>query len=546
MSRTAFYNAKVYVERGVFAEALLVEEGIIRMTGSTAEVLSAAGGDAEKIDCKGRTVIPGFNDSHMHLINLGKQMMVPNLAKCRDLEDIIQTCRKYLEDHPNCRGLQCQGWIEGAWQSDSRRLPDRHDVDRISTEIPVALVRGCEHAGAVNSVLLARMGLDRDHHEIEGGEVVLDEKGEPNGYLKEKAIRAIYGFIPNLSDGELEEAILTAMRYCASWGITTVQSMDLGTFLPNWTPNYRVLKGIYEKGKDLVRYTAQTSFKDLEDFKAYVDGSYGKTADGFPFKEVVCNDRMHMGPLKLMRDGALGARTAMMRHEYLDDPGNYGIDSMSDESYEAFINAAADADLQVVTHCIGDGATERCTKSWNRTGRKDLRFGIVHNQITDVPLLKFLKESGCVVAYQPIFLDGDMRNVESRCGRELSSTSYAFKTAHDLGLCCAYGTDAPVVDPNPFDNLYSAVTRKDLSGWPEGGWNPQERVDRETAIDCYTADSAYFEFREGCKGRLKPGYYADLTVLDKDFFTCGEEEIRTIRPVLTMCGGKITYRKQDA
>ena len=543
MSKTAFYNAKVYVEKGVFAEALLQENGIIRTVGSTGEVLSAAGYDAEKIDCGGRVILPGFNDSHMHLINLGKQMMVPNLAKCKDLEDIIQTCRRYLDEHPDCKGLQCQGWIENDWPEGKRRLPDKHDVDRISTGIPVALVRGCEHAGAVNSVLLESMGLDKDHHTIEGGEVVLGEDGEPNGYLKEAAIRAIYGFIPNLSDGELEEAILTAMRYCASYGITTVQSMDLGTFLPNWTPNYRVLKGIYEKGEDLVRYTGQTSFKDLDDFKAYVDGSYGETPDGFPFREIVCEDRMHMGPLKLMRDGALGARTAMMRHEYLDDPGNYGTDTMTDESYEAFLGVAAAADLQVVTHCIGDGATERCTKSWNKTGKKDLRFGIVHNQITDVPLLEFLKESGCVVAYQPIFLDGDMRNVESRCGKELSSTSYAFRTAHELGLCCAYGTDAPVVDPNPFDNLYSAVTRKDLSGWPEGGWYPDECMDIETAVDCYTADSAYFEFREGVKGRLKPGFYADLTVLDKDIFSCSGDEIRGVRPVLTMCAGKITYRK---
>ncbi len=544
MSKTVFYNAKVYVEKGVYADALYQEDGIIRLVGGDKQVLTAAGPDAEAIDCEGRTIIPGFNDSHMHLVNLGKQMMVPNLAKCKDLEDIIQTCRKYLEEHPNCKGLQCQGWREDEWPEGHRRLPDKHDLDRISTEIPVAIVRGCEHAGAVNSVLLANMGLDKDHHTIEGGEVVLGEDGEPNGYLKEAAIRAIYGYIPNLSDEELEEAILTAMRYCASWGITTVQSMDLGTYLPNWTPNYRVLKGIYEKGEDLVRYTGQTSFATVEDFKAYVDGSYGKTADGFPFKEVIADDRMHMGPLKLVRDGALGARTAMMRREYCDDPGNYGIDSMSDESYQAYVDVAAAAGLQTVTHCIGDEAIERCTKQWNKTGRKDLRFGVVHNQITDVPLLQFLKDSGCVVAYQPIFLDSDMHAVESRCGKELSSTSYAFKTAREMGLRCSYGTDAPVVDPNPFDNLYSAVTRKDLKGWPEGGWNPQECVDRETAVDCYTEDSAYFEFRETVKGRLKPGFYADLTVLDKDFFTCAEDEIRGIRPVLTMCAGKITYREK--
>lgn len=541
MSKTALINAKAYVEKGVYADALLQEDGIIRLVAGSRQVLAAAGPDAEMIDCEGRTVIPGFNDSHMHLINLGKTMMLPNLAKCKDLEDIIQTCQKYLQEHPNCRGLQCQGWREDEWPEGHRRLPDKHDLDRISTEIPVAIVRGCEHAGAANSVLLERMGLDKDHHTIEGGEVVVDENGEPTGYLKEAALREIYGYIPNFSDDELCEALENAMAYCASLGITSVQSMDCGSYLPHWEPNYRVLSRVYGEGKDLIRYTGQITFKSLEDFQSYIDGSYAKNG-GFAFNENL-DDRMRMGPLKLIRDGALGARTAMMRHEYEDDPGNFGIDSMTDESFQAYIDMAAAAGMQVVTHCIGDEAIERCTKQWNKTGRPDLRFGIVHNQITDIPLLQFLKDSGCVIAYQPIFLDSDMHAVESRCGKELSSTSYAFKTAREMGLCCSYGTDAPVVDPNPFDNLYSAVTRKDLSGWPEGGWNPQECVDMETAVDCYTADSAYFEFRENVKGRLKPGFYADLTVLDKDIFTCAEDEIRGIRPVLTMCAGKITYRK---
>ena len=543
MSRTLFTNAKVYVEKGVYAEALYQEDGYIKAVGNLEEVKAAAAEDAELIDCGGMPVIPGFNDSHMHLVNLGKQMMVPNLALCKDLDEIIEQCRAYLKANPGCKGLQCQGWRENEWPEGKQALPTKEDMDKISTEIPVVIVRGCEHAGAANSVLLKAMGLDEEHHTIEGGEVVLGEDGKPNGYLKEAAIRAVYEYIPLMNQEELEKAIIKGMEHCASQGITSVQSMDCGTFLPGWTEHYRALKSVYEKGMDLVRYTGQTSFKTLEDFKAYVDGSYARDKGGFSFKESICDDRMHMGPLKLVRDGALGARTAMMKKGYLDDPGNFGIDAIGDEAFEAYVNAAAEADLQVVTHCIGDECIQRCMDSYVKTGKPQLRFGIVHNQITDIPLLEDIKKSGCVVSYQPIFLDSDMHAVESRCGKELSSTSYAFKTAKDLGICCAYGTDAPVVDSNPWDNLYSAVTRKDLKGWPEGGWNPQECVDIETAIDCYTLDSAYFEFREDVKGRLKPGYYADLVVLDKDIFSCSPDEIRGIRPRLTMCAGRVTYRK---
>ena len=125
MNKTVLYNAKVYVEKGVYAGALYQEDGWIKAVGSTEEILELAADDAEKIDCGGRVVIPGFNDSHMHLINLGKQMMVPNLAKCKDLEDIIQTCRKYLDEHPNCKGLQCQAGSKGSGRKANADCPTR-------------------------------------------------------------------------------------------------------------------------------------------------------------------------------------------------------------------------------------------------------------------------------------------------------------------------------------------------------------------------------------------------------------------------------------
>ena len=149
------------------------------------------------------------------------------------------------------------------------------------------------------------------------------------------------------------------------------------------------------------------------------------------------------------------------------------------------------------------------------------------------------------ICYQPIFLDYDMHVVTDRCGEELSSTSYAFGTAKKLGIHVSYGTDSPVEDCNPFPNLYSAVTRRDQKGWPEGGFFPEERVDIEDAVDAYTIGSAYNEFAEDFKGRLKPGYLADMAVLDTDIFTCRPEEIRTILPVMTIVDGQIVYRKTE-
>ena len=203
----------------------------------------------------------------------------------------------------------------------------------------------------------------------------------------------------------------------------------------------------------------------------------------------------------------------------------------------------------MVTHVIGDKAIEDTLKSYEtvlRAGKNPLRHGLIHCQITDRPLLERIARDGVLAMYQPIFLNYDMHAVISRCGEALSSTSYAFRTAARLGVPVSYGTDSPVEDMDPFPNLYAAITRQDENGWPEGGFFPQERVDIYDAVDAYTLGSAYAEFREGDKGRLKPGYLADLAVLDTDLFTCPPEAIRTAGPVLTVVGGEPAWRKEQA
>ena len=182
MSKTLFYNAKVYLERDTFAEAVYQEDGWIKAAGSNAEVCALAAEDAEKIDCGGKTIIPGFNDSHMHILQVGFAMQQLDLSKCKSVEDIIAAGRKYIADNPGCPGIFTQSWNDDLFDPDKKRLPDKHDCDAISTEIPVFLGRICGHSAAVNSLILEKMGLDKDHHTIEGGEVVLGEDGEPNGY----------------------------------------------------------------------------------------------------------------------------------------------------------------------------------------------------------------------------------------------------------------------------------------------------------------------------------------------------------------------------
>ena len=181
-----------------------------------------------------------------------------------------------------------------------------------------------------------------------------------------------------------------------------------------------------------------------------------------------------------------------------------------------------------------------------------MKITIVHNDNkkqllvstkTMEKLLERIAKDDILVFAQPIFLDYDMNIVEKLCGKELASTSYAFGTLLRMGVHLSYGTDCPVEDCNPFTNIYMAVTRKDRQGRPAGGFYPGECVDVETAIDAYTKESAYAEFQEDVKGRLKPGYYADMVLLDRDIFTVDPMEIKDILPVMTIVGGKVVYKK---
>ncbi|MEI3424839.1 MAG: amidohydrolase family protein [Christensenellales bacterium] len=209
-------------------------------------------------------------------------------------------------------------------------------------------------------------------------------------------------------------------------------------------------------------------------------------------------------------------------------------------------HGADEAGIQVVTHVIGDKAIEdtvRCYESVLHGGKNPLRHGLVHCQITDMPLLERIVKDDILALYQPIFLDYDMHAVISRCGEELSSTSYAFGTMARLNAKVSYGTDCPVEDCNPFPNIYSAVTRKDKNGWPEGGFFPQGVRGRLYGHRCIYRGQRIRPVYGKRKGAHKPGFMADMVMLDKDIFTCDPMEIRDILPVMTIVGGEIVYER---
>ncbi len=535
------HHAKVYVERDRFAQAVLVENGCIAKVGDNEEILSLADSDTELYDCGGRTLIPGLNDSHLHFMQFGETRNQAQIDGVSSIDEMIRICREFAEAHPENvkQGLHAIGWNQDLF-TDSDRMPDRHDLDRISTEYPIVLERVCGHIVSGNTKLIEMLGIDGNSPQFPDGEFLIGDDGYPNGIFTANACNIAKAIIPDFTMEERRRMLIETMEYAVAHGLTSVQSNDVGTTFMDGPAAFKMFHDVYDSSEALLRYRHQVCFNDLEEFETYLsEGEFAKGSYGE-------DSWLTLGPLKLFKDGSLGARTALMRNGYKNDSNNHGLEWIKPDEMSRYCQLAKKYGLQVVTHCIGDEAIEKTMDCYEEAfvdGENKLRHGLVHCQITDEALVSRIAEKGILVFAQPIFLDYDMNIVEDLCGKELASTSYAFGSLMKKGAHVSFGTDCPVEDCNPFPNIYMAVTRKDKEGKPAGGFYPEECVDVASAIDAYTIESAYGEFMEDKKGRIKEGYYADMVLLDRDIFTVDPMEIKDILPVMTMVGGRIVYER---
>ena len=536
--KTVFYHGKIYLRRGVFAQALEVEDGRISRVGSDRDLLGRPEPFCRYIDCGGRLVIPGFHDSHMHLSWLGRGLRSVDLTGCTSMEELIRRGRAFLQAHPPASGdvLQGGGWNQDCF-TDTNRFPERRDLDRISTEVPILFERACTHVVVCNTRALELARVTAHTNQPAGGRFELGEDGQPNGIFRELAVELIRAILPQPTAETLAVDIAAAMEFLNRMGITSVQSMDIQD--ENCRQVLEAFHRLEGCGKNSLRVVQQACFLSEEGLQRYLQEVYRAQNPTAMFR---------LGPLKLFADGSLGARTALLRQDYADAPGERGIACLSREKLLALVSLANRSGLPCVIHCIGDAAMEAALDAfepWSQGGKNPLRNGIVHCQITDRALLNRMRATGTLALVQPVFLDYDLHIVESRVGRQLAGTSYAFQSMLELGIPVSYGTDAPVESPDPFANLYCAVTRQDKTGIPPGGFHPEERVDVWDALDCYTAGSAYAAFAEHTLGRLRPGYRADLAILDRDLGEIAPEELRSVRCLLTMVDGSVVYQSPE-
>lgn len=534
MDSCVIVNGKVYLERERFAQAVCIEDGIIKAVGTNEECRAAAPAGAREYDAQGRTVVPGFNDSHMHLYFVGENLESIDVHGCTSMAEVKKIARDFIARTQPPKGtfLHGLGWNQDYF-TDEARMMDRHDLDEITTEYPLVLERACGHAVTANSLAIEMAGITKDTPQPEGAHFDVDENGEPTGIFRETAANMVMALRHEPTVEEIEHTLRTAMAHAAQWGITSVQTMDVRP--GGWRETLQAYENI-QSSHPTLRVYHQCNFMDPASYQAFLDEGH-KTGAGDSYNKI--------GPLKLFVDGSLGARTATMREPYADDPSTQGIQTLTQEQTDAMVKLADENGCQVAVHAIGDAAIEQVLNSYDTVcdGKNPHRHGVVHCQITDAPLVERFCENDILAYIQPIFLHYDMTVLESRVGKELASTSYAFHTMNKLGIHTSFGTDSPVEDLNTMNNLYCAVARKNLDKKPEGGFYPHECMDIYEAVDGYTAGSAYASFEEGVKGRIKPGYYGDLAILSQDIFTIPTDELLTTVVDATVLGGEFVYER---
>lgn len=529
-----FYNGHFYTGPGYAASVLWAQGGRIRALGGP-ELLAAAPPELPRTDLGGGWALPGFNDSHLHLLDVGRGLASVDLFGASGPADIAARCAAFVRAHavPPGQAVYGNGWNQDLFAG-PHALPTRADLDAAVPDHPLLLDRVCGHIMLCNTAALRAAGITSQTPDPPGGGIDRGPGGEPNGLLRDNAVALVRPLLPAETPAACAGRWRAALAHAAAHGLTSVQTCDVRS--RDWPTVLAALEELDAQDALPLRLTLQCAMDTPADLQALWDAGYRPGAHG---------KRWKIGPLKLFLDGSLGARTAWLRGGYTDAPGAHGLCCLPMAEALALARKADAAGMQVVAHAIGDGAMEEMldiieTLNAPRGGANPLRHGVVHCQVTAPGQWDRLAALGAGALVQPIFLDYDHTIVTARCGAALAGTSYAFGDAVRRGLPVSYGTDAPVESLDPLRNLYAAVTRRPLSGGAP--WQPQQAVTRAQALFCYTQGSAWQEFAEAEKGRLAPGFLADFTVLDRDYFTVPEADIPRLRVQATVTGGQVVYR----
>jgi predicted amidohydrolase YtcJ len=527
-------NGRIWTGNEVqpWASAVAISGNKIVAVGETIQIRKLATPTTTVIDLGGKFAMPGINDSHIHFLGSALKLFEVDLTGARSLEEIQRRLAKFAKDNPDEKWITGSGWEYSYLPN--QRLPTRGDIDAVVSDRPVFLSSYDGHTAWVNSKALEIAGVNAQSKFAGYGQIVVDERGQPTGVLKEGAQRLVRRAIPEASHERKLEALRREMQIANSLGITSIQNAS------GSAAEVELYKELLDRSelKLRVRFAISvgplTTQTDIDRIAALAKQYSGPM--------------LQVGSIKIVLDGVIETHTAAMLAPYSDDPKNSGRPSFTQEQLNNVVAMADRAGLQVLIHAIGDAAIHMALDAYQNAekvnGRRDSRFRIEHIETisaTDIP--RFAK-LGVIASMEPIHADPATVEVWSRAiGPERTKRGFVWHSLESAGARLIFSSDYPsAISLDPMRGLHNAVNRQTIDGQPPGGWFPEQRVSVATALNAYTVSGAYASFEESAKGKIAPGMFADMLVLTADPFAVNPSRLYQTRVTMTIFDGRVNYQ----
>ncbi|WP_084122705.1 amidohydrolase [Aquiflexum balticum] len=538
-----YINGIVYTvdEANPTTEAVAVKDGLILAVGTTEEIQAFVGNNTQTIDLQGKTMTPGFIESHAHLMGIGYNKLDIDLMYVQTYDELIEKVAEAAAKAEPGEWITGRGWHQDKWL----KMPDNaikgfqthEQLSAVTPNNPVFLAHASGHASFVNQKAMEMAGItplgnENPRQEVEGGEVLRDELGNPTGVLVETASGLVRKLIPEDTPERREKALELALKELAEKGITSFHDAGSGQNFIDLLEHFK------EENRLTARLYVMLSSRQPELIQEW----YKKGPHIDPDHMVTVRS------IKLNMDGALGPWGAWLLEDYEDKPGHTGHETMPISLVSEVSEKGLQLGFQVCAHAIGDRTNREVLDRYEAAFSKfpeinDHRFRIEHAQHLHPDDIARFGELGVIAAIQAIHLSSDRPWAIGRLGaKRIKDGAYVWQKLLQSGATISNGTDAPVEPLDPIPSFYASVTRKTLKMLPEGGYEPDQKMTREQALKSYTLDGAFAEFEENFKGSIEVGKAADFTVFDKNIMEVPEDEILSTKVKMTVLGGKVVYQ----
>jgi len=540
---SVFINGTIYTvdSRNPKVEAVAVKDGLIQAVGTSDEINAFVGNDTEVIDLAGKTMTPGLIESHAHLMGIGYNKLELDLMYVKTYDELVEKVAEAVAKSKPGDWIVGRGWHQDKWakmpEKTVKGFQTNEELNEVSPDNPVYLSHASGHASFVNGKALELAGIanlkGERPIEVEGGEIIMDELGNPTGILSERASGLVARLIPNETPERAAEALTLALQELAEKGITSFHDAGSGQDVIDLVDQFK------KEGKLTSRMYIMLTGRQPELLEEW-------------YKKGPMIDQDHLltvRSIKLNCDGALGNRGAWLLEDYSDRAGHRGHETLPMSVVTEVSEKALPLGFQVCSHAIGDRANQEVLDRYEAAFAKnpeikDHRFRIEHAQHIDLEDIPRFGEMGVIAAMQAIHLSSDRPWAIDRLGeKRIVDGAYVWQKLMKSGAVVTNGTDAPVEPVDPIPSFYASVTRKTLAGTPEGGYEASQKMTREEALKSYTLDGAFAEFEEDFKGSIEVGKAADFTIYDQNIMEIPEEQILDTKVMRTVVGGKTVFSK---